>query len=116
MNMYVGFAKLNIIVLLLLSIFSLMLNVIAYLKLAKVFSRIKNKYERSTSNETEELLPSSPQKTDRLTAIKNANQEFRITSQKANKKDRAFTSEKEFKRQMTMIKQSDKVKENEVKL
>jgi len=114
--MYVGFAKLNIIVLLLLSIFSLMLNVIAYLKLAKVFSRIKNKYERSTTNETEELLPSSPQKTDRLTAIKNANQEFRITSQKANKKDRAFTSEKEFKRQMTMIKQSDKVKENEVKL
>jgi hypothetical protein len=50
--MYVGFAKLNIVVLLLLSMFSLMLNVIAYLKLAKVFSRIKNKYERSTTNET----------------------------------------------------------------
>jgi hypothetical protein len=50
--MYVGFAKLNIVLLFLLSIFSLMLNVIAYLKLAKVFSRIKNKYERSTRNET----------------------------------------------------------------
>jgi hypothetical protein len=78
--MYVGFAKLNIVILLLLSIFSLMLNVIAYLKLARVFSRIKNKYERSTTTDTEEIQPPSPIKTDRLTAIKNANQEFKLTS------------------------------------
>ena len=50
--MYVGWSKINIVFLLLISIFSLMLNVNAYLKLARVFGRIKNKYERTTTNET----------------------------------------------------------------
>lgn len=91
--MYTFFAKFTIVAVLLLSVISLLLNINSYLKIAKVFNRIKSKYEKQPTQDT---ILSSPIQNRRLSALQAANQEFKISALNVDKKDKAFRSEKEF--------------------
>ena len=72
----------------------------AYVKIARVFTRIKSKYEKQITDEVRDQIAASDT-TDRFTSIKNANNQFKMNFKNSSNKERVFRSEKEFKEQMS---------------